>query len=87
MKNGKSILERAQQLAASVESWADLSNALFDPVGGLLTRAYPTRAERVRFMKTQEYKAIHRLLAEARATFGLVEGATPKKRSRSKVPT
>jgi hypothetical protein len=66
----------------SAETWADLANALFDPVNGLVTRAYPTCAEREAFLKTEQYKKIRELLAHSIDTHGLVEGATPKKSGR-----
>src|ERR1051326_2912029 len=75
------LLADAQQRASTVQTWADLSNFLFDPEEGLIARAYPTRAEREDFIKTPEYKAIRQLIAEARKKFGLVEGATPKQKS------
>jgi hypothetical protein len=81
MKKAKRILHQAQETARSVESWADLSNALFDPFTGLITKAYPTREERRAFMKTEEYRKIRELLREAMVTFGVVEGATPKWRT------
>ena len=76
------ILKSAKDIASSVESWADLSNALFDPVNGLLTKAYPSREEREAFMKTEEYGAIRRLRETAIKEAGLIEGATPKKSGR-----
>jgi len=76
------ILESAKDAAATVESWADLSNTLFDPVDGLLARAFPTREEREAFLKTKEYAAIRGLLETAIDQTGLVEGATPKKSGR-----
>ncbi len=82
MKNTKRILEQAESMASSAETWADLANALFDPVHGLITRAYPSRAEREAFLKTEPYKKIRQLLAHAMDTHGLVEGATPKKSGR-----
>jgi hypothetical protein len=82
MKNANRILKQAQDLARSVESWAELSNALFDPMNGLLTRAYPTRAEREAFLNSAQYQKIRELLAQAIETHGLVEGATPQKSGR-----
>ena len=76
------VLESATELASSAESWADLSNALFDPNDGLVARAYPTRDERAAFMKTKEYRAIHQLIDAAVQRTGLVDGATPKKSGR-----
>ena len=82
MKKAKQLLKQAKKAAQMARSWADLSNAFFNPVNGLLTRAYPTRAEREEFVKTAEYKDISELLGKAIETYGLVEGATPKKSGR-----
>lgn len=73
------ILDSARTAAASAETWADLSNTLFDPETGLLARAFPTREERQQFLRTKEYKAIRQLIDEAKERTGLVEGVTPKK--------
>lgn len=78
MTSAKRILSQARDIARSVKSWADLSNALFDPVNGLITTVYPTREGREDFMKTQEYQKIRDLLRDAIETFGLIEGAAPK---------
>lgn len=78
MKTANRVLSEAQQLARSVASWADLANALFNPVDGLLVTAYPTRTEREAFVKTEQYKKISELLQNAMDTFGLIEGAMPK---------
>ncbi|HMC88916.1 MAG TPA: toxin-antitoxin system HicB family antitoxin [Gemmataceae bacterium] len=82
MKNADRVLQQAKKAAATVETWADLSNALFDPVQGIITRAYPTRADREAFVKTEQYQKIRKLLAHAMETHGLVEGATPHKSGR-----
>lgn len=76
------VLKRAKSLAASAETWADLSNALFDPFEGLVTRAYPTRPAREAFQKTAEYRAIRGLVQSAIRRSGIVEGATPRKSGR-----
>ncbi len=76
------LLQRAEELARTVETWAALSNALFDPMSGLVTRAYPTRAQREAFVKTEEYRRICQLIDDAQQRFGLVAGATPKARGR-----
>jgi len=73
------ILSSAEKVAASAETWADLSNALFDPENGLLAKAFPTREEREQFLKTKEYQAIRQLIDAAQERTGLVEGASPKK--------
>jgi HicB family len=82
MTTPQSLLREARRLAGTTQSWADLSNALFSPVDGLLTSAYRSREARRRFMQTPEYAQIQRLLADAINKFGLVEGATPKKSGR-----
>lgn len=73
------ILDSARQAAASAETWADLSNALFDPEEGLVAKAFPTREEREEFIKTREYQALRQLIDAAQERTGLIEGATPKK--------
>jgi hypothetical protein len=79
MANPSELLQAAEELARNVESWADLANALFDPVAGLLARAHPTREEREAFVRTAEYQKINELVAQAQDRFGLVAGATPKR--------
>ena len=79
MTKERRILNSAQEVARSVESWADLSNALFDPEVGLVARAFPTRQEREAFLKTKEYRAIRQLIDSARDRTGLVAGAAPSK--------
>jgi len=78
-KKEKDILRSSVDVAANSATWADLSNALFDPVDGLITKAYPTREERAAFLQTDEYKKIRQLISDAMDRTGLVEGATPKK--------
>lgn len=73
------LLDSAQAAALAAETWADLSNALFDPEEGLVAKAFPTRKERERFLQTEEYEAIRKLLDAAEERSGLVEGATPQK--------
>jgi hypothetical protein len=73
------LLKAAQREADHVTTWADLSNFLFDPDDGLITKAYPVGPERSKFMKSQEYKEIRRLMDQVEDRTGLVEGATPKK--------
>ena len=80
-KRKPSLLEQAETLAESAETWADLSNALFDAETGLLTRAFPSKAERERFTRTEEYQKINDLLTRAIETHGLVRGARPKRKS------
>src|SRR5689334_23575701 len=82
MRNASKVLRQARTEANTAESWADLSNALFNPVDGLITRAFPKRKDRESFFKTAQYKQIRELVNESIAKHGLVEGATPKKSGR-----
>jgi hypothetical protein len=72
------LLREAERAAGEVQTWADLSNFLFNPVDGLVARAYPTRAAREAFVQTAEYRKIRQLVSDARQRYGLVEGATPR---------
>lgn len=78
MTKAEELLHAAEELAHSAASWADLSNALFDPLQGIVARAFATRTERETFVQTEEYHKIRQLLEQARDHFGFVEGATPK---------
>jgi len=73
------IVEAARALASSVETWADLSNALFNPINGLVSTAYPARADRIAFRQTAEYREIRKILSDTIDRTGLIDGATPKK--------
>lgn len=86
MSKAAELLQQAEQLAQTVSSWADLSNALFDPLTGLLARAYPTRSEREAFTQTPEYRQIQQLLAQAIQRFSRVTGAAPTRVSGLMVP-
>jgi len=79
MKKKDNILKEAIELANRTKTWADFSNALFDPFDGELIHAFPTQADREAFQKTEEYKKIRALLEQKMGETGLVEGATPKK--------
>ena len=75
------LLEEGRTLARTTPTWADLSNALFDPMDGLVAKAYPTRQQREEFVRTEEYRALKSLIASATERTGLVPGATPTKKS------
>ncbi len=82
MNKSINMLESAKRLSETTETWADLSNALFDPVDGLLAKAFSTREERAAFVQSEEYKQIRKLIGDAIARTGRVEGATPTKSGR-----
>jgi hypothetical protein len=77
MNKPAELLKRAEQLAKELPVWADLFNALYDPIEGILAVAYPTRAEREAFIKTPEYRQITDLIAKAREGDKLLSGANP----------
>ena len=76
------LLQSAKNLSGSARTWADLSNALFDPVDGLLAKALPSREERAAFVQSGEYQQIRGLIEDAVKRTGIVSGATPKKSGR-----
>ncbi|MCI0683433.1 MAG: type II toxin-antitoxin system HicB family antitoxin [Gemmataceae bacterium] len=73
------ILKTARHQAASARSWADVSNLLFDSEDGLVSRAFPTRTERERFVKTAAYRELMNLIDDVRQRTGFIAGATPTK--------
>lgn len=75
------LVQAARKLAATAATWADFSNALFDPETGIVAKAYRNRTERQKFMKTKEYREIQDLVDEVEDRTGLIEGATPRKKS------
>ena len=77
MTKASVLVEQARQIAGQVTTWADLCNALYDPIEGILVRAYPDRAERQEFVKSDEFKQIRQLITEAMRRFGVIEGASP----------
>jgi site-specific DNA-methyltransferase (adenine-specific) len=79
MDEPKEILEKARELAGSCHTWADLSNALFDPVEGLVVRTFRAREERAKFRKTEVYDELHAIVEKKMKETGVVRGATPKK--------
>lgn len=79
MDESKDILEKARELAESCQTWADLSNSLFDPLEGLVARTFPNGDERAKFRKTGVYEQLHKLIERKMESTGVVSGGTPKK--------
>ena len=82
MGTSNRLIDRAEQAAGEAETWADLSNFLFDPREGLIARAYRTREAREAFVKTEDYRKLRQLVADSMDRHGLVAGGTPKKSGR-----
>lgn len=76
------ILGEAKRIARRSKTWADLSNALFDPREGLVARAFPGRSERESFRRTETYNKLHDLVEQKMNETGVLPGATPKKSGR-----
>jgi len=66
MKNkAQQALLVAKELAKNAKSSIDFHNAFFG-IGGRFGELFSTRAERVAFLKTPEYREIFRMRAELR---------------------
>jgi len=76
------ILSEGRRLADRCKTWADLSNALFDPLDGLVAKTYPDPEDRHAFRKTDAYVALHDLVEDKMREVGVVAGAEPKKSGR-----
>jgi hypothetical protein len=79
MQAALNILDEARRLAKSAKTWADLSNAFFDPLEGLVVRSFPNREERSEFRKTPAYDELHTLVEKKMEETGVANGANPKK--------
>jgi hypothetical protein len=79
MSNANEILSEAQRLAEKSETWADLSNALFDPMDGLVAKCFPDPVGRAAFRKSEEYGKLHALVEQKMQRTGVAAGAEPTK--------
>ena len=79
MQATQNILDEAHKLAMSAKTWADLSNALFDPLEGLVVRSFPSHEERSKFRKTPAYDELHALVEKKMEETGVANGANPRK--------
>ena len=82
MSKAKNILVEAKRLAKESKSWADLSNALFDPWDGLLARTHPEPAARAAFRKSDDSDKLYNLLEQKMKQAGVVKGSQPTKSGR-----
>jgi uncharacterized protein (DUF433 family) len=78
MSAAHELIKEAERAARDAETWAEISNFLFNPADGLVAKAYPTRAARAAFVQTVEYRKIRQLISDARQHHGLVQGANPR---------
>jgi predicted HicB family RNase H-like nuclease len=82
MSSVNQILEEAKDLAKKSKNWADLSNALFDPLDGLVVKHLPTPSDRAAFRKSDAYDKLHKLVEEKMEQTGVVAGSEPTKSGR-----
>lgn len=82
MSTVNDILVEARRLAEESRTWADLSNALFDPLDGLVTKRFPGASERAAFRKSDAYGKLHKLVQQKMHQTGIIAGAEPKKSGR-----
>src|SRR5437588_8419465 len=48
----RKLVAEAKKIARRVDSWNSLSNALSDPVGGLIARYFPDAEQRAEFLRS-----------------------------------
>lgn len=61
------MMEEVRLEVIFAESWIDLSNRLFNPVDGIVSRVFPERSDRERFILSEEYQEIRKLLNQQMA--------------------
>lgn len=72
----KQLVADAKAIARKVDSWINLSNALYDPVGGLIVRYFPDREQREAFLSSSEYEELNKLLLRTIKRKGLFPHAS-----------
>jgi hypothetical protein len=77
------ILAEAHRLAEKSKTWADLSNALFDPLDGLVAKRLTEASERASFRRSGTYKKLHKLVEQKMKETGVVAGARRRAKTRS----
>jgi hypothetical protein len=58
----KQLVAEAKAIARRVDSWSSLSNALADPVGGLIVRYFPEAEQHAEFLRSPAYEELNQLL-------------------------
>ena len=58
----KELVAEAKKIARRVDSWISLSNALSDPVAGLIARYFPNPEQRDEFLRSPAYEELNQLL-------------------------
>ena len=58
----KKLVAEAKKIARRVDSWISLSNALSDPIAGLIPRYFPDPLQRDEFPRSPAYEELNQLL-------------------------
>ena len=58
----KKLVAEAKAIARRVDSWISLSNALSDPIAGLIPRYFPDPVQRDEFLRSPAYEELNQLL-------------------------
>jgi hypothetical protein len=58
----KQLITEARKIARHVDSWIGLSNALSDPLDGLIVRYSPNAERRAEFLRSPAYEELNQLL-------------------------
>jgi hypothetical protein len=58
----KKLVAEARKIARKADSWMTLTNALSNPLNGLIIRYFPDLEQRKEFLKSPEYKVLDELL-------------------------
>jgi hypothetical protein len=67
----KQLVAEAKKIARRVDSWISLSNALSDPLGGLIVRYFPEAEQREAFLRSAEYEQLNQLLVRTMRRKGI----------------
>ena len=67
----KELVAEAKAIARRVDSWIALSNAVTDPVDGLIARYFPDTRQREEFLRSPEYEELNQLLVRTIKKTGL----------------
>jgi hypothetical protein len=70
-RKARQLVGEARKIAAQVDSWISLSNALTDPAGGLIARYFPDPEQRQEFLRSPEYEHLNELLRQTIQRTGL----------------
>jgi hypothetical protein len=76
-EQAKQLVAEAKEIARRVDSWISLSNALSDPVGGLIARYFPNPEQREEFLRSATDEKLNQLLLRTIKRKGLCPRSAP----------